>query len=39
LDDLQRVYAISFPSKKELKAHNKMMEELKKRDHRVVGEK
>jgi threonyl-tRNA synthetase len=34
---LQRVYGISFPDKKLLKAHNKMLEEAAKRDHRKSG--
>lgn len=36
-DDLQRVYAISFPSKKQLDEYVKRQEELAKRDHRNVG--
>ena len=39
LDDLQRIYAITFPSKKELKEHIRIMEELRKKDHRILGEK
>lgn len=34
---LQRVYGISFPDKKLLKDHLKMLEEAKKRDHRRLG--
>ena len=34
---LTRVYAISFPKKKELDEYVQMMEEAKKRDHRKVG--
>jgi len=34
---LTRLYAISFPKKKELKEHLAMIEEAKKRDHRKVG--
>jgi threonyl-tRNA synthetase len=34
---LQRVYAISFPDKKLLKAYLEMLEEAKKRDHRRIG--
>ena len=34
---LTRIYALAFPTKKELDAHLKMVEEAKKRDHRVVG--
>jgi len=36
-DMLIRVYAISFPTEKKLKEHLTMMEEAKKRDHRVIG--
>eukprot|EP01051_Picozoa_sp_SAG22_P014136 SAG22_NODE_1673_length_3836_cov_3.441263_1_plen_545_part_00 len=38
-DSLQRVYGISFPDKKGLKAWELKMEEAKKRDHRLVGVK
>jgi threonyl-tRNA synthetase len=34
---LQRIYGISFPSKKELKKHLQLLEEAKKRDHRKLG--
>ena len=34
---LTRIYALAFPTKKELEAHLKMLEEAKKRDHRVLG--
>ena len=34
---LQRVYGISFPDKKELKAWQVRMEEAAKRDHRKIG--
>lgn len=34
---LQRVYAISFPSDKELKKYINNLEEAKKRDHRKLG--
>lgn len=34
---LQRIYGTAWPSKKELKAHLAMLEEAKKRDHRVLG--
>jgi len=34
---LQRVYGISFPSKKQLKQYEKDMEEAEKRDHRNIG--
>jgi len=36
-DVLQRVYGISFPDKKLLKAWETIQEEAKKRDHRVIG--
>ena len=36
---LTRVYAISFPDRKELKAYFEMLEEAKKRDHKVLGPK
>eukprot|EP00211_Chloroparvula_japonica_P004488 CAMPEP_0119129924 /NCGR_PEP_ID=MMETSP1310-20130426/7471_1 /TAXON_ID=464262 /ORGANISM="Genus nov. species nov., Strain RCC2339" /LENGTH=681 /DNA_ID=CAMNT_0007120385 /DNA_START=360 /DNA_END=2405 /DNA_ORIENTATION=+ len=38
-DSLQRVYGVTFPNAKELKAHLHMLEEAKKRDHRVIGAK
>lgn len=34
---LTRLYAITFPSNKELEEYNLMMEEAKKRDHRKIG--
>ena len=34
---LQRIYGISFPSKKELKKYLHDLEEAKKRDHRKIG--
>jgi len=34
---LQRIYGISFPTEKELKAFLTMLEEAKKRDHRKLG--
>ncbi|MCF7861265.1 threonine--tRNA ligase [Candidatus Woesearchaeota archaeon] len=34
---LQRLYGISFPDKKELRAHVRMLEEAAKRDHRKIG--
>ncbi|MEM9985388.1 MAG: threonine--tRNA ligase, partial [Bacteroidota bacterium] len=34
---LTRIYAISFPKKKELDEHLQMLEEAKKRDHRKIG--
>jgi threonyl-tRNA synthetase len=36
-DSLQRVYGISYPSKKEMKDYCKMMDEAEKRDHRNLG--
>lgn len=36
-DSLQRVYGISFPSKKELDDYIHLKEEAEKRDHRNVG--
>lgn len=36
-DTLQRVYGISFPDPKQMKAYLLMVEEAKKRDHRVLG--
>lgn len=34
---LTRLYAVTFPSAKELEEYNTMMEEAKKRDHRKLG--
>ncbi len=34
---LQRIYGISFPTRKELKQHLHYIEEAKKRDHRKLG--
>ena len=34
---LQRIYGISFPDKKQLEAHLKLLEEAEKRDHRKLG--
>ena len=34
---LQRIYATAFADRKELKRHLAMLEEAKKRDHRVLG--
>lgn len=34
---LQRIYAVSFLDKKQLKAHLQFLEEAKKRDHRKLG--
>lgn len=36
---LTRIYAISFPDKKLMKAYLHQMEEAKKRDHRVLGKR
>jgi len=36
---LTRIYAISFPDRKQLKEHLHMLEEAKKRDHKVLGPK
>ena len=36
-DMLIRVYAISFPNDKQLKEYKTMLEEARKRDHRVIG--
>mmetsp|Transcript_44674 Transcript_44674/g.50079 ORF Transcript_44674/g.50079 Transcript_44674/m.50079 type:complete len:1101 (-) Transcript_44674:107-3409(-) len=36
-DQLQRVYGISFPTKKMLKAHVENLERAKERDHRRLG--
>lgn len=36
---LQRVYATAWKDPKQLKQYKKMMEEAKKRDHRVLGKK
>jgi len=38
-EQLTRVYIAAFPTKKELKEYLQMMEEAKKRDHRVLGQK
>jgi threonyl-tRNA synthetase len=37
-EQLQRVYGISFPDKKQLKAHLALLEEARKRDHRRLGQ-
>jgi len=34
---LQRIYAIAFPDKKQLRQHLHLLEEAKKRDHRRIG--
>ena len=36
-EQLQRIYGISFPSKDDLKAYKKRMEEAKLRDHNKIG--
>ena len=36
---LTRIYGISFPDKKQLKDYLQFLEEAKKRDHRVIGNK
>lgn len=36
---LTRIYGISFPEKTQLKDYLRMLEEAKKRDHRVLGQK
>ena len=36
-DHMQRVYLWAYPSRDELKAHIKMIEEAKERDHRKIG--
>ena len=36
-ESLQRVYGVAFTSEKQLKKHLKMLEEAKKRDHRILG--
>lgn len=38
-ENLTRIYGISFPSKEELAAYLFRIEEAKKRDHRVLGQK
>ncbi|KAL0206934.1 hypothetical protein P9112_012645 [Eukaryota sp. TZLM1-RC] len=38
-ESLQRVYGVAFPDKKQLKEHQKILEEAAKRDHRVLGSK
>ncbi|MGY8931134.1 MAG: threonine--tRNA ligase [Flavobacteriales bacterium] len=34
---LTRIYGVSFPKQKELTAHLEILEEAKKRDHRILG--
>jgi len=36
---LTRIYGLAFDTKTELDAYNTMMEEAKKRDHRILGRK
>jgi threonyl-tRNA synthetase len=36
---MTRIYGASFETKEELKNYQAMMEEAKKRDHRVLGKK
>lgn len=36
---MTRIYGVSFETKEELKNYQLMMEEAKKRDHRVLGKK
>lgn len=36
-DSLQRVYGVSFPDKKLMAEHKKLLEEAAKRDHRKIG--
>lgn len=36
-DSLQRVYGVSFPDKKAMAEHKKLLEEAAKRDHRKIG--
>ena len=36
-DMLTRIYGVSFPDRKELKDYLNMLEEAKKRDHKIVG--
>ncbi len=38
-DRLTRVYGVAFVHKKQLKQYLKMLEEAKKRDHRILGKK
>lgn len=38
-ESMQRVYGVAFPSAQLLKEHLERLEELKKRDHRVIGVK
>jgi threonyl-tRNA synthetase len=36
---LTRIYGLAFDTKEELENHVRMMEEAKKRDHRILGKK
>jgi threonyl-tRNA synthetase len=36
-DSLQRIYGVSFPDEKSMKAYKKMLEEAAERDHRTIG--
>lgn len=36
-ESLQRIYGVAFPTEKDLKKHLRMLEEAKKRDHRILG--
>lgn len=36
-ESLQRIYGTAFPSQKELDEHLSLLEEAKKRDHRILG--
>lgn len=36
---MTRIYGLAFETKEELQAHQEMIEEAKKRDHRVLGKK
>ena len=36
-DSLQRIYGVSFPSKKEMDEHIHLIEEAARRDHRTIG--
>ncbi|MGK7345477.1 MAG: threonine--tRNA ligase [Candidatus Nitrospinota bacterium M3_3B_026] len=38
-EPLQRVYGLCFPTKEELKEHQRRLEEAKKRDHRLIAKK
>jgi threonyl-tRNA synthetase len=35
---MTRIYGLAFETKEALQEHQKMMEEAKKRDHRLLGE-